>query len=323
MNTSDLLSAEERELARLLGRPGPAAGPGPGLDAAVLAMARAPAAPAAETPPAAAPVAAPLPVRPRTTGWGRRRRVVSSLAAVASLVLVVGLAWQLRPLPPQPGMALPAATESQAAPADAPAAEAPPLQQSADAAANQATLPATGMAETEPVPAPPPAPARARAQAAPAAAAPVAEPAAAEVIAPPAAYSTAILPPAPPAPPAPAPAAISAPVDQQADAFPAADAGADRTSVPQRPQTPRPVMSAPIPHAGAKATAKAVEARREQAQVADIGADSGLSRHQWLKRIRERRDNGDFDGARASLRQFVQDYPEARVPRDLRPLLEP
>ena len=27
MNTSDLLSAEERELARLLGRPGPAAGP--------------------------------------------------------------------------------------------------------------------------------------------------------------------------------------------------------------------------------------------------------------------------------------------------------
>lgn len=323
MNTSDLLSAEERELARLLGRPGPAAGPGPGLDAAVLAMARAPAAPPAETAPAAAPVAAPLPVRPRTTGWGRRRRVVSSLAAVASLVLVVGLAWQLRPLPPQSGMALPAATESQAAPADAPAAEAPPLQQSADAAANQATLPATGMAETEPVPAPPPAPARARAQAAPAAAAPVAEPAAAEVIAPPAAYSTAILPPAPPAPPAPAPAAISAPVEQQADAFPAADAGADRASVPQRPQTPRPVMSAPIPHAGAKATAKAVEARREQAQVTDIGADSGLSRHQWLKRIRERRDNGDLDGARASLRQFVQDYPEARVPRDLRPLLEP
>ncbi|MEA5669199.1 hypothetical protein VA603_16825 [Stenotrophomonas sp. MH1] len=323
MNTSDLLSAEERELARLLGRPGPAAGPSPGLDAAVLAMARAPAAPAAETPPAAAPVAAPLPVRPRTTGWGRRRRVVSSLAAVASLVLVVGLAWQLRPLPPQPGMALPAATESQAAPADAPTAEAPPLQQSADAAANQATLPATGMAETEPVPPPPPAPARARAQAAPAAAAPVAEPAAAEVIAPPAAYSTAILPPAPPAPPAPAPAAISAPVEQQADAFPAADAGADRASVPQRPQTPRPVMSAPIPHAGAKATAKAVEARREQAQAADIEADGGLSRHQWLKRIRERRDNGDLDGARASLRQFVQDYPEARVPRDLRPLLEP
>ncbi|WP_433851866.1 hypothetical protein [Stenotrophomonas nitritireducens] len=33
------------------------------------------------------------------------------------------------------------------------------------------------------------------------------------------------------------------------------------------------------------------------------------------------RDDGDLDAARASLRRFVQAYPEARIPRDLRPLL--
>lgn len=98
MNTSDMLTPEERELARLLGRHGQAdAGPSASVDARIMAMARNPQLAAVEpakpvvvdAPPAANNLPPP---RTRATGWSRRRRAVSSLAAVASLVLVVGLA---------------------------------------------------------------------------------------------------------------------------------------------------------------------------------------------------------------------------------------
>lgn len=329
MNTSDLLSAEERELARLLGRPGSAAGPSAGVDAAILAMARNPAAPLEV---AAAPVAAPGPVitalPPRTvaSGWGRRRRVVSSLAAVASLVLVVGLAWQLRPLPPQPGMPLPAAAEVSAAPAaaSAPADATGVPMEAADSNANSAmSAAADRVADAEP------APARALAPTTPVqmpSAAPVAEvapaaPVADAVSAPQAFRSAAVAAPAPPAPPAPAAMDMQAePASADLQRTAQGLAPAQEKSMQERPLPSRP---APIPHAGPKAMAKVAEARREQAQAADIGNDASLTRQQWLKRIRERRDNGDLEGARASIHQFILDYPEARIPRDLRPLLEP
>lgn len=53
-----------------------------------------------------------------------------------------------------------------------------------------------------------------------------------------------------------------------------------------------------------------------------VAADASLPRKQWLKRIRERRDAGDVDTARASLERYLQQYPEVRIPRDLRQLLE-
>lgn len=105
---------------------------------------------------------------------------------------------------------------------------------------------------------------------------------------------------------------------------------------------PRPQFDGPriIPHhGGQKATEKAAAARRERATVAaapaktadgatatagrvvDIEADATLSRRQWLKRIRARRDTGDMEGARASLRRFAIDHPKARIPADLQPLL--
>lgn len=105
---------------------------------------------------------------------------------------------------------------------------------------------------------------------------------------------------------------------------------------------PRPQFDGPriIPHhAGQKATEKAAAARRERAtvsaapataadratatagRVVDIEADATLSRRQWLKRIRARRDTGDMEGARASLRRFAIDHPKARIPADLQPLL--
>ncbi|MEG0186966.1 MAG: hypothetical protein RR704_26295, partial [Stenotrophomonas sp.] len=77
-----------------------------------------------------------------------------------------------------------------------------------------------------------------------------------------------------------------------------------------------------------KAVSKAAEARRQRAEAIaadstpDIEADATLSRHQWIKRIRERHEAGDLEGAKASLRRFAHDYPEARIPRDLRPLLK-
>jgi hypothetical protein len=55
---------------------------------------------------------------------------------------------------------------------------------------------------------------------------------------------------------------------------------------------------------------------------AEVDADARLPRRQWLQKIRARRDDGQRDLARASLERYVQQYPEARLPRDLRPLLD-
>lgn len=71
----------------------------------------------------------------------------------------------------------------------------------------------------------------------------------------------------------------------------------------------------------ASASALREQARIEIMPVAPADADAQLPRRQWLERIRARRAEGDLDSARASLERFVQTYPEARIPRDLRPLL--
>ncbi|HFL6947031.1 TPA: hypothetical protein ACG4O2_004093, partial [Stenotrophomonas maltophilia] len=55
---------------------------------------------------------------------------------------------------------------------------------------------------------------------------------------------------------------------------------------------------------------------------AEVSADARLPRRQWLEKIRERRDEGQRDLARASLERYIQQYPESRLPRDLRPLLD-
>jgi hypothetical protein len=48
-----------------------------------------------------------------------------------------------------------------------------------------------------------------------------------------------------------------------------------------------------------------------------VADDAQLSQADWLERIRERRRQGDTASARASLRLFLQAYPEAPVPSDL------
>lgn len=315
MNRSDPLTPEERELARLLGRAAPSA-PSAALDDAVLAAARAAvqAAPvvtavpvgdpeAASQPPKAA---APIPRRPRS-------RLPAALGLAASVVFAVGIAWQLKPDAPTP----PALAEVAPAPAED-AVQAP----AADAAA----------------------PAMAAAEMADAAAAPVADappPPPQDVPRPMAAQPapSVVAPPMPPAPPAPAAAPMQAAAAARADAYVMDSAEArpnDTVTVtgartrdealtaapaPMANEAARPMKGAPgvMRRAASPAVGGALSASAVDAAVA---ADALLPRKQWLKRIRERRDAGDRDTARASLERYLQQYPEARVPRDVRQLLD-
>lgn len=310
MNRQDPLTPEERELARLLGRPS-ATGPAPSIDEAVLAAARtAVEAPAADAATWKLPPDAPA----------RSRRPRSRLPAVfglaASVIFAVGIAWQLKPdAPPAPPMAEPvaapassaavteAAPAMDAAPLPAPVAAPPPVpQQRAAKAAVEAPAPASTTA----------APARARAVSAPRP-----EPIAA---------------PAPPAPaPAPAPAPMmSAPAPEAAASHamdagePALDAVAVTGSTIERSAPAKPAPGAPgvMRRAAAPMAAPVSADDAVRALHQAVAADAGLPRKQWLKRIRERRDAGDVDTARASLERYLQYYPEVRIPRDLRQLLE-
>ena len=353
MNTPDMLTPEERELARLLGRPGTGtATPSAQLDARIMDLARAK--PQTQTQPEQTQTD--TQTRQRTTasaslasasqrrGWGRRRGLVSSLAVAASLVLVVGLAWQLRPLtPPQPAMqhaemsapdAAPMAADIAAAEVAAAPASPAPTQVAEDAAAAPAMPQARSVVNAKAssaVAAQPDAAHKDKAYA-------IEQPATSNAGQSPRAFSAApvIVPPAPPPPPAPvmAPAPMAAPV--RAEQASSADGAQDGFYLSETAPTlaraasprPAPTGSTPIPHAGAKTVSKAAEARRQRAEAIaadstpDIEADATLSRHQWIKRIRERHEAGDLDGAKASLRRFAHDYPEARIPRDLRQLLK-
>lgn len=324
MNRDDPLSPEERALAGLIGRRHDQAPPA-ALDAAILAAARASASTAAGDTAAAADNTA-------TTSTARRpqRRWPAVFGIAASMVFAVGIAWQMRPEPP----VLPA---QEAQIATAPAADA-----DADAAADaQAPQPMSAAAEVAPPPPPLPAPQAAakqaaqpavvrttEAQAAPAVAEPAprialrslpAEPAAEAAFAP--------APPAPPAPAAPAaPVAYSAPAATELDAIQGETAASADAARSQRRAAPTAFKANTAP---APTSAPGVMLRRSSdaalsadAVHSEVAADAKLPRRQWLQKIRERRDNGQRDLARASLERYLQTYPEARLPKDLRPLLD-
>ena len=325
MNRSDPLTPEERELARLLGRAAPSA-PSAALDDAVLAAARAAvqAAPvvtavpvddpeAASQPPKAA---APIPRRPRS-------RLPAALGLAASVVFAVGIAWQLKPDAPTPptlaGVAPAPAEDAVQAPAADAAAPAMAAAEMADAAAAPVAQPQAKQRSVAAAPPPPPhdVPRPMAAQPAPSLVAPT----------------------MPPAPPAPAAAPMQAAAAPRADAYVMDSAEArpnDTVTVtgartrddaltaapaPMTNEAGRPMKGAPgvMRRAASPAVGGALSASAVDAAVA---ADALLPRKQWLKRIRERRDAGDRDTARASLERYLQQYPEARVPRDVRQLLD-
>ncbi|KPG84570.1 hypothetical protein AN993_08570 [Stenotrophomonas maltophilia] len=310
MNRDEPLTPEERELARLLGRRAEQAPPA-ALDAAILAAAR-----AAVDAPAADAVASPE--APRTQRTRPRWPAVFGIAA--SMVFAIGIAWQLRPEPPPIPAGEAAVAAAPAAAEDVAAADQAADSSAADsavAAAEPAAAPAAP--EAGPVAAAPaPAIARTR-KPAPAetaeAPAQAARSMAADAVAD---TSFAALPPAPAA----APAASGA-LKARTAAAPAANAAEveraqalDRVEITSMKRE-APSRSAPgIMRRGSDAGLSA------DAVQAEVDADARLPRRQWLQKIRTRRDDGQRDLARASLERYMQQYPEARLPRDLRPLLD-
>lgn len=322
MNRPDPLTPEERELARLLGRPS-ATGPAPAIDEAVLAAAR-----TAVEAPAADAATWTLPPDTAVPARRPRSRLPAVFGLAASVIFAVGIAWQLKPEdPPAPPLAEPVAApaSSTAVTGTAPAMEAapPPPPAAAPPAVQQPRAAKTTALEPAPAAAPP-ATERGRDMSSP--------------------RPEAIAAPAPPGPPAPAPVQapapmMSAPAPQAASAYamdtsePALDSvvvtgstierAAPRAALKNAPPA-KPAPSAPgvMRRAAAPMAAPASPDDAVQALHQAVAADASLPRKQWLKRIRERRDAGDVDTARASLERYLQQYPEVRIPRDLRQLLE-
>lgn len=133
MPPNEPLSNQERDLARQLHRVGPQGGPSPELDARILAAAR-----------AAVAMPVPRPTRPR---WP------VAFGVAASMVVAVGIAWQMRPLDEvpmitseAPAQAVPA--QSAVAPDDA--AEAVPAAPSAESEDALSSADSTGPRADDP-----------------------------------------------------------------------------------------------------------------------------------------------------------------------------
>lgn len=112
--------------------------------------------------------------------------------------------------------------------------------------------------------------------------------------------------PAPPASPAPSPMS-----PQSLGALPAADAPGANTQQANgdgQPQLDQIVVT------GSRV-------QRGGGDFPPVAQDFRLSPEEWLQRVRERRDSGDLDSARRSVREFVRAHPLRVLPQDLRQLL--
>lgn len=316
------LDQAERELADALARSAPPPGPSAALDAAILAAARDAAAGRAS---GGAPVGSPA--QPRSpASRHRRRRSPAWLrggALAATLVIAVGVAWQLRPRFEVPDLATDAPTTATSVPMEPPAKPAMPTPEPAlpaspsaaedDSSGRQALEAADTTA------------AKARAVAAEAAARAGAEAAReqrrkAEPAAAPAA--------APEEPPVvfDAPPPMAAPVPPPAPPAAPAPAAAARSAIPPSPALPSPRRAAPP---ALQQTADAVDQDDAGEDWIDqplddtppASVDSPAVREAWLARIRELVAAERYTEARESYAEFCRRYPDAEVPDDLRTLL--
>ena len=290
------LDAEERALAAQLPRPHGRSEPGPELDARILAAAQAA-------------------TQPKPTARRRLRSWIAPTAVAASLMLAVGLAWQLR-APPAPEFPVQAADATATASAtesvSVAAVEAPPPQAEMQKPTTQAR-----MVEAPPTPAP---------------TAAVAKPATASAIAADTAeVATAPMAAPPPAPPAPAPMIVA----QDAAAMP-------QTTEPARAQAPAMAKARASDVARETITASGTAAARAEQDEADRAAnaamfdtiasddpgedvppataDSPQVRDAWLRRIGDLLKQGKTEDAKASLAEFKRRYPDANLPPELRKL---
>lgn len=288
------LDGEERAFAAMLPRPQGRAGPGADLDARILAAAQA----------ALQPAPAPRPVR---------RSWIAPMAVAASLVLALGLAWQLRPpTGPVVDMQATGADSADAAAVEMRSIEAPPA---APPMQDQVAKPQPIAAMTTPAePAPEPASSVPRPEA--------------QVgnIA-----DAAMAPPPPPAPPAAA----------MAEEFATAKSTVPQAIEPARTAAPamaKAQASEAVRERVAASGSAAARTQEEAQRAADAGvldanqiadqeedvppatADSPAVREAWLRRIGELLEQGKPEEAKASLDEFKRRYPDATLPPELRKL---
>ncbi len=299
------LTPDERELAQRLARVGPFGEPSPTLDARILAAAH------------AATVA--------STAMPKRlpRRWPMALGLAASLVLAVGIAWRLRPLPEtRPAYRSEAvwAQRTEAPPAPAPAAvESAAADDSLQPAPANASSMDSGAAvkpqAAEPVPRTPERISRST------------------VAAPPAPEPAVVLDaPAPPSAPVAAKAAdlqlptaapTTLPAGGAPQAFGKAASAAPSAASDAAGSDQRQAAAAESSQAGMTQAAAGASATRGDEPLDDIPpatADSPAVRDAWLQRIRALVDSGNGAAARASLREFVRRYPAYPLPEDLHAL---
>lgn len=339
----DPLQPAERDLAEALARTASAPGPSPALDAAILAAAREAAAargtgvPAATAPSPASAARGHRP-RHRSAAWLRGG------ALAATVVLAVGVAWQLRPGFEAAGVGELPEREMRTGttPADATAPAQAPAPQ--EAGREPAAAPAPVVVFDAPTPAAPAAAAAAREAAARGAAAAGQDSASSErrarqlptgkaADAASGAADVPAPPPAPPAPPAPAPPPEPL---RTMRAQPASEASAGREAiVPDRVEVTGSRIATPAPRAegdgGAEAAAGAdtgTDADDEEIwfdqpydDIPPASVDSPAVREAWLARIRELVASERYGEARDSYAEFRRRYPDAPVPDDLRSLL--
>lgn len=332
------LNAEERALAERLARIGPFDGPSPALDARILKAAH-----------AVANRREPSKQRRWLALLGLPPALVTGVGVAAAAVLALGLVWQLRPTPVvQPAMGEDGSTGSEEV-----FVLAEPSPEPRAAVANPPPFPEEEAPARAPA-SPPRSQARARADTAA-----KAEEAtkAAERVAAPAEMAAAVAADAAAeaAPVAVAPSPASDPRERDS----AAAAGAEAMHEPGFVATPPAAAAAPPAAAKRRATytnsARATATRREAdgysapatqsvpSQAADaesrpeldrvevtgsrvaapdrVRDDTRLEPVEWLERIRARRDAGELEAARESLRLFRRQYPRIRIPDDLRALL--
>lgn len=326
------LDADERDLAARLARVGPFDGPPPSLDAKILAAAHAAAATR----------------KPNRRGhwlaWiGVPPAMVTGAGVAAAAVLALGLVWQLRPRP----AVLPVGDEATAGSGEevfiavepAPTTRAPvvnpppfpaaPAPHAAPAAAAAKQAPTLAGAQAEKAAGTPDATLAADAATeAPAMAAPVMEePAAIDAqVASNAASNQGFA-----AEPPPAPTATTATAPKHSTYTSAARATAERrerAAVAATPAPPAPTDAAEqdsttldrVEVTGSRLKRGDTENYEPLSKVS-VNEDVRLEAGEWLGRVRARRDEGDLDGARASLRLFRRDHPRVRIPDDLRVLL--
>lgn len=84
-----------------------------------------------------------------------------------------------------------------------------------------------------------------------------------------------------------------------------------------------PAAPAAVAAASGYAETAGLMAPAQSLREVPVTLDATLDADAWMERIRARRDEGDLDGARASLVEFRKAYPKRRLPDDLRALAQP